>query len=531
VFYECQATHFHEAIPILPGLFMDVSSGWIPCSAGWTVPHLARYWDPPPDGDYALEARAVSLVTGIPDPTPIKKLFSLGPGASPETTTTTLAHRDIDQATASMDFASPKAENTFECRADSAGWSPCSSPHTFSRLTSGEHTLEARAVNPNGDPDESPARVTVTVASPRVIVQPIGPQPEVESRATLMFSSSNPVASFECATDGGSWTACSSPHTFSGLADGVHTLSIQGSFGGVTGPAVDTPVRVDTTTVPSAVLGASRNPASTGEPVLLDASGSADRRGGQIVDYAWDLDGDQSYETHTSATPTVITSYATTGTRTASVRVTDHGGLTATAALPIEVRLASPAGALGVSIDQGEHYTNDPHVTVSVRWPKLATSLVISNDGGFEPSSTFAIAPHAPWVLDESGAERLPKTIYVRFAGGEAGRETYQDDIILDQTPPSISAASISSGGAALRAFAATRKKPAKLVKVTIKAKDATSGVDAVQLAVSRKRPSGVRKFARSLSVAGPAPKYVRVRDRAGNFSAWKKLRAKKPKR
>ena len=110
--------------------------------------------------------------------------------------------------------------------------------------------------------------------------------------------------------------------------------------------------------------------------------------------------------------------------------------------------------AVGVSINDGAQYTNDPDVTVFAVWPGFASDALVSNDGGFKTAVNFPVAEKIPWKLDSSGPERLPKTIYVRFTAGTQVSETYQDDIILDQTPPKVLSASLSSGGSAASAWA-----------------------------------------------------------------------------
>ncbi len=183
---------------------------------------------------------------------------------------------------------------------------------------------------------------------------------------------------------------------------------------------------------------------------------------------------------------------------------------------------ASPPGPLGASIDAGARYTNDPNVTVTLRWPRLAGTLFISNDGGFADAEQRTVAETIPWTLDSSGPERLPKTIYVRFLGGDAGAETYQDDIILDQTPPTVSASAARPDDTATASTARDEK-----AKVSIEASDKTSGVAGLQVTSRRSRPGRPRAFSRTIRVAySPGrPIYVRVADFAGNRSKWRKVR------
>jgi len=136
-----------------------------------------------------------------------------------------------------------------------------------------------------------------------------------------------------------------------------------------------------------------------------------------------------------------------------------------------------------------------------------------------------------PWKLSESGSERLPKTVYVRFGSSS---QTFTDDIILDQTAPTTSAATIAQASSArgvTASLAASKKKGRYTLRVT--AKDKLSGVKRLQLAPTRsaKRASTVTyKRAIVLKSAAKA-KWVRVFDRAGNASKWRAVKPAKHRR
>ena len=161
--------------------------------------------------------------------------------------------------------------------------------------------------------------------------------------------------------------------------------------------------------------------------------------------------------------------------------------------------------------------------------PAGATEIRIANDGGFATAATVPPGPPGlyPWTLDSSGSERLPKTVYVRFASAAgASAETFTDDIVLDQTAPTVTQATITGGGEpAASAIAAKRRK----FKLRLKAKDNASGVAKVQVARRKKRPGKARKFKRRLTVkSARAPRFVRVYDKAGNRSKWRRIKAAK---
>ncbi len=86
----------------------------------------------------------------------------------------------------------------------------------------------------------------------------------------------------------------------------------------------------------TAQLSAAMNPVGAGQADTLSAAGSSST-GGTIVDYKWDLDGNGTYETDTGTTATVKKTFATTGTTTVGLQVTDSKGAVATATLPVKV--------------------------------------------------------------------------------------------------------------------------------------------------------------------------------------------------
>jgi hypothetical protein len=204
-----------------------------------------------------------------------------------------------------------------------------------------------------------------------------------------------------------------------------------------------------------------------------------------------------------------------------SLRVTDGVGLTATAALTLTVTNppVSP-GQLGVTVNNGAQYTNDKNVKVNLKFPAGTTQVLLSNDGGFLAPQAFTPAAEVSWTLDSSGPERLPKTVYVRFLLSGFASETFTDDIILDEIAPKVSSASVTPAAGAANAAASKR------YTVKVKASDSNSGVDKVQVTANKKKPGKLLAYKRKLTVRlATRPKYLRARDRAGNFSRWRRLR------
>lgn len=271
---------------------------------------------------------------------------------------------------------------------------------------------------------------------------------------------------------------------------------------------------------PTAALAIAPNPVLVGRNVTFDGSGSSDAHG-PISRFEWDLDGNGSFETDTGATPTTTRAYSAPGTIPITLRVTDASGTTATASGELRVNQpASAGGQFGVTINRGAQYTKSPDVVVSAAFPQATTTMLFSNDGGFLAPVTFTPRAEVEWKLDSSGPERLPKTIYVRFLTGPFVSETYQDDIILDETPPKVEQAVLAPPAGA--ASVAARKT----FRLRLKATDSNSGVAKVQVTRTKRKPGKLLAYKRRLAVRTTArPRWVRARDRAGNYSRWRAVR------
>jgi hypothetical protein len=271
---------------------------------------------------------------------------------------------------------------------------------------------------------------------------------------------------------------------------------------------------------PVAAFTMSPNPALVGRTVTFDAAGSSDPSG--ISRYEWDLDGDGGFETDTGGSAATTRLYQAPASVTVTLRVTDGTGKQTTATQTLKI--TEPGGAaslLGISINSGAQYTNTPNVKLLVKPPASASSIVVSNDGGFLVPATFPVASSIDWKLDSSGPERLPKTVYARFMLGPIISETYTDDIILDEIPPVVQKAALAP--AAGKAASAAKAKP---YVVKLKAKDSNSGVAKVQVTANKRKPGKLLAYKTKVKLKSAAkPKFVRAQDRAGNFSGWKKLR------
>jgi hypothetical protein len=364
----------------------------------------------------------------------------------------------------------------------------------------------------------------------KVQVRPVtiasGPTGQLRSHtASFTYSSGEPGGSFTCrlVPVETNFSACpNAGKSFAGLADGNYTFEIATvDVGSTSGAVTQQAFTVDTKPIASLVI--APNPVLVGRTVTFDGSGSS--AGDQpIVKYEWDIDGDGSFERDTGTTATTTGLFDAPLVRVVSLRVTDGAGASSTATAELHVNAITGPSQFGVTINNGAQFTRSPDVTVTANFPAGTSSLLFSNDGGFLEPTTFKAQKATKWKLDSSGPERLPKTIYVRFLNGPIVSETHQDDIILDEVPPKVTTAQVAPAAATSSSLASAARL--RSWKVKVKAKDSNSGVSKLQVTSNKKKPGKVLKYKTRLKVKSKKrPRWIRARDRAGNWSHWKKAR------
>jgi hypothetical protein len=179
--------------------------------------------------------------------------------------------------------------------------------------------------------------------------------------------------------------------------------------------------------------------------------------------------------------------------------------------LPYDPWTRSDGRPLGVTINGSARYTNDPDVILTIRHPPGAYAIMISNDGGFSAQDTRSPRDSERYRFRLSSPEpdRLPRTVYVRF--GLDPTRTFTDDIVLDRRRPKVLRARLS-------------RAPSGRARISLKGHDSISGVRSAQFARVRRAPWAAIEFHERLMLRR-SPRWVRIRDRAGNVSVWKRVR------
>lgn len=196
-----------------------------------------------------------------------------------------------------------------------------------------------------------------------------------------------------------------------------------------------------------------------------------------------------------------------------------------------DIKSFTASRPVGITINDAAEFTNSRRVTVYATGQSGSTQVILSNDGGFGASQTFDLVDgyaEIPWTLVASRDERLPKTVYARFVqrfGSQSSTNT--DDIILDTTAPVMTGATGSSTASSPSNVTAAAAKRGG-VKMTVRARDANSGIGRVQVKTSANGritdvpTSSPKASSRTVRVNTTKKRlWVRVVDRAGNVSRW----------
>ena len=442
--------------------------------------------------------------------------------------------------TPSFSFSTGDDPPFFQCYLNGEASACNSGSVTYGQLADGTYSFGVEAVDKGGTASTRTERQFVVDTTPPIAfdltepadgTQNLGYRPDFSWTAASDGAVGSGITRYDLLVDG-AVVASATPATcadgvcrarpMSDLAEGAHTwkviavdqVNLQTGSSSTRSFTVATP--------PTARMAIAPNPALVRRAVTFDGGASADDKHA-IARYEWDLDGDGAFEVDTGTSPTTTTTYANPGTVVAGLRVTASTGLTGTTTQELRITSQADAGQLGVTINNGADYTNTPNVTVTSIFPPTTTSLLFSNDGGFLNPVSFPAVRQTRWLLRSTGPERLPKTIYVRFLTNLFVSETFQDDIVLDERPPVMNQATLARAATAGQNARATA---ARTWRLRIRATDSNSGVDKVQTTANKRKPGRLRRYRRNVIVrSAERPRFVRARDRAKNFSRWRKIR------
>ncbi|MBI3072170.1 MAG: DUF11 domain-containing protein [Deltaproteobacteria bacterium] len=196
------------------------SGSWAPCTNPKSYSGLG-------DGSHTFQVRAMDAATNT-DPSPASYTWTID-ATAPDTSITSNPPAATPATSATFVFTSTETPSTFECKLDTGAWTPCTSPQSYSGLSEATHTFQVRATDAatNTDPTPAPYTWSVDATAPNTTITSNPPLASNSTSASFAFTSDESPVTYECRFDTGPWASCTSPQSFSGIADGSHTFAVR----------------------------------------------------------------------------------------------------------------------------------------------------------------------------------------------------------------------------------------------------------------------------------------------------------------
>jgi len=175
---------------------------------------------------------------GVSDASPATATWTVI--ASPDTIIDSGPAASTPVTTASFAFHSPNPAATFTCQLDGGTAAACTSPKAYAGLAQASHTFTVFATA-GGVSDPSPATFTWTVTPPPDTIIDSGPAASTPvTTANFAFHSTDSSATFTCKLDAGAAAACTSPKSYTALAQASHMFTVFATVAGVSDPTPPT---------------------------------------------------------------------------------------------------------------------------------------------------------------------------------------------------------------------------------------------------------------------------------------------------
>jgi len=338
----------------------------------------------------------------------------------------------------------------FECSLDGADFASCTSPTAYEQLAEGGHTFAVRGVDGEGVPSEVATYAWTIDLTPPAAPVFTSPPVRTGSTAEIAFTHGEAGLTSLCRLDGGPEDPCSSPKTFSGLAQGLHGVAVRmRDAAGNVGPTANHAWTVDTT-APAVTLTspASASATNDGTPPV---SGTAGTQAGDDATVRVQVrqgatTGGQPFRSltatvnpSTGAWGVSVTPELPEGTYNVRAEQSDDVGNTAeSAGITFTIDMTPPAAP---TVTGPAPRTNSTTANIGFTHDEGGLAFLCSRDGGAEEPCT---SPKTYTGLGEGGHVAA---VRARDAAGNVGPAA-SHAWAIDLTKPVLTILSPASGSA-----------------------------------------------------------------------------------
>jgi hypothetical protein len=189
-----------------------------------------------------------------------------------------------------------------------------------SALSDGTYTITAQQSDLAGTISTATSTFTLDATPPNTSISSGPANPAESSDASFTFFSSEGGSTFECQLDAGNWTPCTSPASYSGLADGGHSFSVRATdpWGNTDPTGATATWTIDTSAPHTVISSAPPNPTQSSAATFVFFS----NRPGSTFQCQLD-----SSSWRACSSPTTYSDISA-GQHTFSVRATNQAGVT-----------------------------------------------------------------------------------------------------------------------------------------------------------------------------------------------------------
>jgi large repetitive protein len=333
----------------------------------------------------------------------------------------------------------------YDCKLDSGNFISCTSPTSYTSLTQGAHTFQVRSIDNNSNVSSVvnfPWTVDLTAPTTSITASPdaINNSTSVTISFTAVDTGGASIASFECKLDSGSFADCSSPITYSSLAQGSHTMIVHaidtaGNIG-----SDQTATWVADLTVPTISISSTPAVLTNSTSGSFSFSGN-DTGGGSVALYQCSIDG----EPYLTCTSPQSYSLLSENAHIFAVRSVDTAGNTGTAAtFNWTVDITPPTLSMSGTPSL---FSNSTSATLTFSGTDTGGGSIASYQCSIDSGSfTTCTSPKTYTSLSQA-----THTFAVRAtdtAGNTSGAQS--TSWTVDTTPPVVTVTSPSSNGSVI---------------------------------------------------------------------------------
>lgn len=116
---------------------------------------------------------------------------------------------------------------TVECRVDTGGFGPCTSPHTTASLPQGNRTFEVRVTDALGNQATVSRTFSIDTTPPTLSITGGPSGPTNTNPPAFSFNAGADATTVQCRVDGNAFVACTSPWSPASLTQGEHTFEVR----------------------------------------------------------------------------------------------------------------------------------------------------------------------------------------------------------------------------------------------------------------------------------------------------------------